>query len=437
MISFPCPRCRKILKASEEKVGAVSKCPNCKTPVRVPEAFPYTPSIPKVAEQTTCPYCSESVSASAKKCKHCGEILDVALREARSPSGNGVSVVNNNTVVGYSPAGYYRPGFPHVIHLIMTLFTGGLWLPVWIIHYIIWASAQSSTQSGEEQSKSVDQKIYLYIFGGIGVLLLLFLFCCGFMALVGSAAKNTDKDDPQQIDLPGKHANIQPSFSEKDKVVFPSDAHGNVVPPNISPEDQEIKQATKERKDRPPSELEKGDIAIWEQEIEEAEKAKKAVDDAIKKKEEIRKKDMDSHGLAYYPEPTTIYKGKNASEWYEYIKHTGDWQVGTTALTALKSEGVPFLFRLLEDEGTGKDHGIYLSSIKPEYIHRNDLRKIFDCLNPKHTNTSRMLALQYLSNRSEATVWYSEIKDTVQDLRKSDIYRLEVLDLLETIKGEK
>lgn len=29
-----------------------------------------------------CPYCSEMVFASAKKCKHCGEILDVALRAA-------------------------------------------------------------------------------------------------------------------------------------------------------------------------------------------------------------------------------------------------------------------------------------------------------------------------------------------------------------------
>ncbi|MEA1048371.1 NINE protein [Lamprobacter modestohalophilus] len=29
-----------------------------------------------------CPYCSELVYATAKKCKHCGEILDVALRAA-------------------------------------------------------------------------------------------------------------------------------------------------------------------------------------------------------------------------------------------------------------------------------------------------------------------------------------------------------------------
>ena len=36
-----------------------------------------------VAEATQrCPYCSETVFASAKKCRHCGEILDVALRAA-------------------------------------------------------------------------------------------------------------------------------------------------------------------------------------------------------------------------------------------------------------------------------------------------------------------------------------------------------------------
>lgn len=33
-----------------------------------------------------CPFCSEQILASAKKCKHCGEVLDVALRAAIAPA---------------------------------------------------------------------------------------------------------------------------------------------------------------------------------------------------------------------------------------------------------------------------------------------------------------------------------------------------------------
>lgn len=38
-----------------------------------------------------CPYCSELVAQSAKKCKHCGEILDVALRAAEEAKRHGSS----------------------------------------------------------------------------------------------------------------------------------------------------------------------------------------------------------------------------------------------------------------------------------------------------------------------------------------------------------
>ena len=35
-----------------------------------------------------CPYCQEEVKKEAKKCKHCGEILDVALRAAEEAKKN-------------------------------------------------------------------------------------------------------------------------------------------------------------------------------------------------------------------------------------------------------------------------------------------------------------------------------------------------------------
>jgi len=48
-----------------------------------PPKSPVAPPQQSAAEATQrCPYCSETVFASAKKCRHCGEILDVALRAA-------------------------------------------------------------------------------------------------------------------------------------------------------------------------------------------------------------------------------------------------------------------------------------------------------------------------------------------------------------------
>jgi hypothetical protein len=87
------------------------------------------------------------VLAVAKKCKHCGETLDVALRAAeesrriaemagRSGGGGGGGAATANTTVVIGDRFGPRP-FPHVLHLVLTFFTCGLWLPVWIIHYLI------------------------------------------------------------------------------------------------------------------------------------------------------------------------------------------------------------------------------------------------------------------------------------------------------------
>src|SRR5712692_5940343 len=37
MLAFPCPKCKATLKASEEMVGASSKCPHCGNAVQVPK----------------------------------------------------------------------------------------------------------------------------------------------------------------------------------------------------------------------------------------------------------------------------------------------------------------------------------------------------------------------------------------------------------------
>jgi predicted nucleic acid-binding Zn ribbon protein len=36
------------------------------------------------APEKRCPFCAEVIHAEAKKCKHCGELLDESLRAARA-----------------------------------------------------------------------------------------------------------------------------------------------------------------------------------------------------------------------------------------------------------------------------------------------------------------------------------------------------------------
>ena len=48
-----------------------------------------------------CPYCSELVAFSAKKCKHCGEFFDVNLRNSRQQKWNpGVGAVMSLLIPG-------------------------------------------------------------------------------------------------------------------------------------------------------------------------------------------------------------------------------------------------------------------------------------------------------------------------------------------------
>lgn len=92
-------------------------------------------------ELVECPYCAEKVLAKAKKCKHCGEILDVQMREIDmlKKQINNPSLILNNNNNNANPVHIMqvKRNYPWFWHLILTLLTGGGWIIIWIICYLL------------------------------------------------------------------------------------------------------------------------------------------------------------------------------------------------------------------------------------------------------------------------------------------------------------
>ena len=94
MIPFKCPGCAKRFSVKDEFAGMRTKCVKCgdsllvpgtrsraRVQLQVPPPLEIVESKP-IVDSKDCPYCGEQVLAVAKKCKHCGETLDVDMRAA-------------------------------------------------------------------------------------------------------------------------------------------------------------------------------------------------------------------------------------------------------------------------------------------------------------------------------------------------------------------
>jgi hypothetical protein len=89
-------------------------------------------------KEISCPYCAETINAAAKKCKHCGEIIDPQMREIenlKNQQKQNLIVNNNNNNNNNNPQNGQKKNFGHGIHIILTLLTGGFWAIIWFIAY--------------------------------------------------------------------------------------------------------------------------------------------------------------------------------------------------------------------------------------------------------------------------------------------------------------
>ena len=90
-ISFNCPECGKNLVIAETGAGRSVDCPGCGKGITVPEASNMSVHGEAVSASDSkykkCTFCAEDILAEAKKCRHCGSMLDgsqqqdVAVRE--------------------------------------------------------------------------------------------------------------------------------------------------------------------------------------------------------------------------------------------------------------------------------------------------------------------------------------------------------------------
>jgi hypothetical protein len=103
-IEFECPLCNKRSMVPAAYAGRRGRCPGCQELIEVPdpgaegagggydrEAYERGPSGGGSGlgpDEKACPMCGETIKSVAKKCKHCGHMLDARLR-ARSRGGGG------------------------------------------------------------------------------------------------------------------------------------------------------------------------------------------------------------------------------------------------------------------------------------------------------------------------------------------------------------
>ena len=151
-MNVECPTCGKTLSVGEEMAGKKGKCPGCGTILTIPESAPLLevaaadapapvgsewaqpggapapvapPAPPPAESYQTCPFCAESILATAIKCKHCGEFLNRPAFPA-PPAGGPMKPAGYGQQRGHS----LQP-FPTAVLILIHFLTFGLSSWIW------------------------------------------------------------------------------------------------------------------------------------------------------------------------------------------------------------------------------------------------------------------------------------------------------------------
>jgi uncharacterized membrane protein YvbJ len=77
---------------------------------------------------TRCPFCAEEILSAAKKCKHCGEIVDPAMR--LNDAGNHAKETREPNLIAPT-----KKPFRNGVHVFISIITAGFWVPIWALLY--------------------------------------------------------------------------------------------------------------------------------------------------------------------------------------------------------------------------------------------------------------------------------------------------------------
>lgn len=144
---FTCSHCQQSLEAPGEMLGQTIECPSCNGSIELPKPEPQPepdppaeshasvqapPSAQPQRQTRDCPFCSEEILASARKCKHCGEFLDGSSRPISASPQKKSSEPETKIWEGH-PSGLYYLGHWIFGILLLPLFGLGLFLIIYAI----------------------------------------------------------------------------------------------------------------------------------------------------------------------------------------------------------------------------------------------------------------------------------------------------------------